>query len=35
MGVEIDRSYCELVKKRLMTEGQINQLGLGITEEFK
>jgi site-specific DNA-methyltransferase (adenine-specific) len=35
IGVEIDRSYCELAKKRMITEGQIDQLGLGITEEFK
>lgn len=25
-GVDIDKKYCELAKKRLLTEGQINQL---------
>lgn len=30
IGVEIDKKYCELAKKRLMTEGQINQLKLNV-----
>lgn len=30
IGVEIDKKYCELAKKRLETEGQINQLKLTI-----
>jgi site-specific DNA-methyltransferase (adenine-specific) len=33
IGVEIDRNYCELAKKRLLTEGQINQLKLIVTSE--
>lgn len=28
IGVDIDKKYCELAKKRLLTEGQINQLKL-------
>jgi len=31
VGVEIDRKYCELAKKRLLMEGQINQLKLGVS----
>ncbi|HHT9119082.1 MAG TPA: DNA methyltransferase [Candidatus Hypogeohydataceae bacterium YC41] len=32
IGVEIDRKYCELAKKRLFTEGHINQLKLAVVE---
>jgi site-specific DNA-methyltransferase (adenine-specific) len=32
IGVEIDKKYCELAKKRLLTEGQINQLRLNVME---
>lgn len=28
IGVDIDKNYCELAKRRLLTEGQINQLKL-------
>lgn len=30
IGVDIDKNYCELAKKRLLTEGQINQLKLTV-----
>lgn len=30
IGVEIDKKYCELAKKRLLTEGQLNQLRLSV-----
>lgn len=30
IGVDIDKKYCELSKNRLLTEGQINQLKLGV-----
>jgi len=29
LGVDIDKNYCELAKRRLLIEGQINQLKLG------
>lgn len=32
IGIDIDRKYCELAKKRLITEGQINQLKLNTLE---
>ena len=32
IGVDIDNKYCELAKKRLLIEGQINQLKLDIAE---
>jgi site-specific DNA-methyltransferase (adenine-specific) len=32
IGVDIDSKYCELAKKRLLIEGQINQLKLDIGE---
>lgn len=28
IGIEIDRKYCELAKKRILVEEQINQLKL-------
>jgi site-specific DNA-methyltransferase (adenine-specific) len=31
IGVDIDKKYCELAKRRLLTEGQINQLKLDVT----
>ncbi|MCX8021543.1 MAG: DNA methyltransferase [Syntrophorhabdaceae bacterium] len=31
IGIEIDKKYCELAKKRLLTEGKINQLKLNLT----
>jgi len=30
IGVDIDKKYCELAKRRLLTEGQINQLKLDV-----
>ncbi len=30
IGVDIDKNYCELAKKRLLAEGQINQLKLNV-----
>jgi len=30
IGIEIDPSYCQLAKERLLTEGQINQLKLSL-----
>lgn len=30
IGVDIDKKYCELAKRRLLTEGQINQLKLNV-----
>ncbi len=30
IGVEIDKNYCEIARRRLITEGQINQLKLEI-----
>jgi len=30
IGVEIDKKYCELAKRRILTEGQINQLELTV-----
>ncbi|HHT9126510.1 MAG TPA: DNA-methyltransferase [Candidatus Brocadiia bacterium] len=35
IGVEIDRGYCELTKKRLLGEGEINQLRLNVTEGIR
>lgn len=32
IGIEIDKKYCELAKKRLLSEGQINQLRLKVME---
>jgi site-specific DNA-methyltransferase (adenine-specific) len=31
IGIEIDPSYCQLAKERLLTEGQINQLKLSLS----
>jgi len=33
IGIEIDKNYCELAKKRLLTEGRINQLKLAFAKE--
>jgi site-specific DNA-methyltransferase (adenine-specific) len=30
IGIDIDKKYCELAKKRLLTEGQVNQLKLDV-----
>lgn len=30
VGVDIDKKYCELAKRRLLTEGQMNQLKLNV-----
>jgi len=30
IGIDIDKKYCELAKRRLLTEGQINQLELTV-----
>lgn len=30
IGIDIDKKYCELAKRRLLTEGQINQLKLTV-----
>jgi site-specific DNA-methyltransferase (adenine-specific) len=35
LGVEIDKNYCELAKKRLITEGKINQLTLTIAQGIR
>lgn len=35
IGIEIDKSYCEIAKNRLIKEAQINQLKLGIVERIK
>ncbi|MCR4322296.1 MAG: DNA methyltransferase [Candidatus Brocadiaceae bacterium] len=35
IGIEIDSKYCELAKKRLLTEGQINQLKFNMIEGEK
>lgn len=35
IGVDIDRKYCELARKRLLGEGQIEQLKLEILEEAR
>jgi len=35
IGIEIDKSYCEIAKNRLIKETQINQLKLGIVEKVK
>ncbi|MDE1890097.1 MAG: helix-turn-helix domain-containing protein [Planctomycetota bacterium] len=32
IGIEIDKKYCELSKKRLLTEGQLKQLKLKVLE---
>lgn len=33
IGVDIDEKYCELAKKRLLTEGRIDQLQLNMKEK--
>jgi len=33
IGIEIDKKYCELARKRLLTEGHMNQFRLSTTEE--
>jgi DNA modification methylase len=35
IGIDIDKKYCELAKKRLLTEGQINQLKLEVPVKDK
>ncbi len=35
IGIDIDKKYCELAKRRLLTEGQINQLKLKVAEGLK
>ncbi len=35
IGIEIDKKYCELAKRRLITEGHINQLRLNVREGAK
>ena len=35
IGIEIDRNYCELAKRRLMNEAQINQLELKLVKEAR
>lgn len=32
IGIEIDRKYCELARKRILNEGQINQLTFNVSE---
>ncbi len=32
IGIDVDRKYCELAKKRLSTEGQLNQLKLEMAD---
>jgi len=34
IGIDIDKNYCELSKKRLIAEGQVNQLQLEVAEEM-
>jgi site-specific DNA-methyltransferase (adenine-specific) len=35
IGIDIDKKYCELAKKRLLTEGQIDQLRLNVAAGTK
>lgn len=35
IGIEIDNNYCELAKRRLINEGQINQLKLKLVKEAR
>lgn len=35
IGIEIDKNYCELAKKRIINEGQINQLRLKTAHDEK
>jgi site-specific DNA-methyltransferase (adenine-specific) len=35
IGIEVDKKYCELAKRRLVTEGRINQLRLDVREGAK